>query len=66
MNIEYLDFTKIVSNHKYVLEKLSTLSSDLYYAKVSTVEAHSIVNTKFIDLKIFVLFGMTEWVILDQ
>ena len=55
MNVEYLGITKIVSDQKYVLEKLSTLSSGLYYAKISTIEAHSIVNQKFTDLKTFVL-----------
>ena len=44
MNVEYLGITKIVSDQKYVLEKLSTLSSGLYYAEISTIEAHSIVN----------------------
>ena len=56
MNVEYLGITKIVSNQKYVLEKLSTLSSSLYYAKTSRVEAHLIVNQKFTDLKTFVLW----------
>ena len=56
MNVEYLGITKIVSDQKYVLEKLSTLSSGLYYAKISTIEAHSIVNQKFTDLKTFVLW----------
>ena len=51
MNVKYLGITKIVSDQKYVLEKLSTLSSGLYYAKISTIEAHSIVNQKFTDLK---------------
>ena len=55
MNVEYLGITKIVSNQKYVFEKLSTLSSGLYYAKISTIEAHSIVNQKFTDLKTIVL-----------
>lgn len=50
MNVEYLGITKIVSDQKYVLEKLSTLSSGLYYAKIS------IVNHKFTDLKTFVLW----------
>ena len=56
MNVEYLGITKIVSDQKYVLEKLSTLSSGLYYEKISTIEAHSIVNQKFTDLKTFVLW----------
>ena len=56
MNVEYLGITKIVSDQNYVLEKLSTLSSGLYYAKISTIEAHSIVNQKFTDLKTFVLW----------
>ena len=56
MNVEYTGIFKVVLDQKYVLEKLSTLSSDLYYAKISTIEAHSIVNQKFTDLKTFVLW----------
>ena len=39
-----------------MLEKLPTLSSGLYYAEISTIEAHSIVNQKFTDINIFVLW----------
>ena len=56
MNIEYLGITKSVSGQKYVLEKLPTLSSGLYYAEISTIEAHSIVNQKFTDPNVFVLW----------
>ena len=56
MNVEYTGIFKVVLDQKYVLEKLSTLSFGLYYAKISTIEAHSIVNQKFTDLKTFVLW----------
>ncbi|PHT58301.1 hypothetical protein CQW23_00664 [Capsicum baccatum] len=49
MNVEYLGITKNVSGQKQMLEKLPALSSGLYYAEISTIEAHSIVNQKFID-----------------
>jgi len=56
MNIEYLGITKYVSGQKYILEKLPTRSSGLYYAEMSTIKAHSIVNQKFTDLNTFVLW----------
>ena len=56
MNVEYLGIAKIFPDQKYPLEKLSTLSSGLYYVKISTTEAHSIVNQKFTDLKTFVFW----------
>ena len=39
-----------------MLEKFSTLSPSLFYAKISTIETHSVVNQKFTDLKTFVLW----------
>ena len=56
MNREYLCITKNISGQKCIVEKLPTLSSGLYYSKISTVEAHSIVNQKFTDSNTFVLW----------
>ena len=56
MNVEYLCITKNISGQKCIVEKLPTLSSDLYYSKISTIEAHSIVNQKFTDSNTFVLW----------
>ena len=56
MNVEYLGITEFVSDQKNVLEKISTLSSGLYYAKISMIEEHFIANQKFTDLKTFVLW----------
>lgn len=56
MNIEYLGIIKCVSGQKYILKKLPTLSSGLYYAEIYASEAHSIVNQKFTDPKTFVLW----------
>ena len=55
MNIEYLGITRSVSGQKYDLEKLPTLSSGLYYAEISTIEAHFIINQKFTDSNTFML-----------
>lgn len=45
--IEYLCIIKHNSDIKYVLEKLPTLSSGLYYTYISTTEAHTTVNQNF-------------------
>ena len=49
MNIKYVVITKNVLGQKYVLEKLSTLSSRLHYAETCSIEIHSIINQKFIE-----------------
>ena len=48
-DVEYLHITSITQGNKKILEKLHVLSSGLYYTKISTIEAHAIVNQKFTD-----------------
>ncbi|TYI68508.1 hypothetical protein E1A91_D08G093400v1, partial [Gossypium mustelinum] len=43
-NDEYLQITSIIQRNKIILEKLSILSSCLYYMRISTIEAHAIKN----------------------
>ncbi|KAG4153241.1 hypothetical protein ERO13_D04G172580v2, partial [Gossypium hirsutum] len=43
-NDEYLHITSMIEGNKHILEKLSALSSGLYYTRISTIEAHAIIN----------------------
>ncbi|KAM1174963.1 hypothetical protein ACFX19_028018 [Malus domestica] len=54
-NVEYLCIT---SNdiQKRILEKLHGLSSGLYYTYIRTVEAYTVMNQKFIDSKVYMLW----------
>jgi len=56
-DIEYLYITRIKSNKKCVLEKLSVFSYGLYYTYINAIETHVIVMN--------FLFCMIGWVILD-
>ncbi len=56
MNVKYLCIASNISGKKGVLEKLPILSFNLYYTKISTIEAHSIVNQKFTNPNIFILW----------
>ena len=51
--IEYLYIISTVSNEKRILEKLSTLSSGLYY---QVIEKYATMNTKFMNSNIFVIW----------
>ncbi|KAA3477341.1 retroelement pol polyprotein-like [Gossypium australe] len=48
-NDEYLQITSIIQGNKIILEKLFTLFFGLYYTRISTIEAHAIINQKFTD-----------------
>ncbi|KAB2046184.1 hypothetical protein ERO13_D01G178550v2, partial [Gossypium hirsutum] len=43
-NIEYLYITNVECGKKYVLERLPTFSSGLYYTHISAIEAHVTTN----------------------
>ena len=43
-NKEYLYITTIIGSQKQILEKLSELSSGLYYTTISNVESHLIMS----------------------
>ena len=55
-NIEYLCITSHDSGKKLIKEKLRSLSSGLYYTLIRGVEVHAVMNQKFSDPKIFMLW----------
>ena len=55
-DMEYLCITSIISGKKHILEKLPALHSGLYNSSIRTVESYAILNQKFNDSKIFVLW----------
>ncbi|KAM1369698.1 hypothetical protein ACFX2F_040252 [Malus domestica] len=54
-NVEYLCITSN-DTQKRILEKLRSLSSVLYYTYIKTIEAYTIMNQKFIDSKVYMLW----------
>jgi len=63
-DIEYLYITRIESNKKCVLEKLSAFSYGLYYTYINKIETHVIVSQK-LTIEMNFVFGMISWVILN-
>ena len=55
-NVEYLYITSIISNQKLIMEKLPAFSSGLYYTTIKPIESYVVVNQKFKDPKVFVLW----------
>jgi len=55
-NKEYLLLTKIISGKKCILEKLPSLSSGLYYTKISAVENHHLVDQKSTNQNEFLIW----------
>ena len=53
-NIEYLYITMMIKDKKYILEKLPSFSSGLYYTYISTIEANANINQKFTENSAFV------------
>ncbi|KAK8340845.1 hypothetical protein V6Z11_A08G127100 [Gossypium hirsutum] len=47
-NIEYLYNTNVECGKKYVLERLPTFSSGLYYTHISAIESHVIVKINLV------------------
>ncbi|KAM1778054.1 hypothetical protein PS1_044952 [Malus domestica] len=54
-NVEYLCITSN-DTQKRILEKLHGLSSGLYCTYIKTVEAYTVMNQKFIDSKVYMLW----------
>ncbi|KAM2637804.1 hypothetical protein EV1_022251 [Malus domestica] len=54
-NVEYLCITSN-DTQKRILEKLHGLLSGLYYIYIKTVESHTVMNQKFIDSKVYILW----------
>ena len=55
-NIEYLYITPIISGQKRIMKKLSTFSSGLYHTTIKPIESYVIMNQKFNDPKVFVIW----------
>ena len=53
---EYLYIAIIVSGKNYVLKKLLALFSSLYYTNINMIETHAILNKKFTDPNIFIIW----------
>ncbi|KAG4139050.1 hypothetical protein ERO13_D07G168250v2 [Gossypium hirsutum] len=54
-NIEYLYITNVECGKKYLLERLPTFSSGLYYTHISAIESHVTTNQKFIEPHTFTI-----------
>ena len=55
-NVECLYITSIVYGKKLIVEKLSAFSSGLYHTTIKLIESYVVVNQKFNDPKIFILW----------
>ena len=55
-NVEYLSITSIISYQKLIMEKLSAFSSGLYHTTLKPIESYVVVNQKFNDPKVFVIW----------
>ena len=56
-NVEYLYITFIISGQKLIMEKLSTFSSGLYHTTIKPIESYVVMNQKFNDPKVLVLWN---------
>ena len=54
-NVEYICITSN-NTQKRILEKLRGFSSGLYYTYIRTIESHTVMNQKFIDSKVYMLW----------
>ena len=54
--VEYLYITSIISGHKLIMEKLLIFFSGLYHTTIKPIESYVVVNQKFNDLKVFVIW----------
>ena len=55
-NVEYLYITSIISDQKLIMEKLSAFPFGLYHTTIKPIESYVVVNQKFNDPKVFVLW----------
>ena len=55
-NVEYLYITSIKFGQKLIMEKLSAFSSRLYHTTIKSIESYVVVNQKFNDSKVFILW----------
>nr|CAN72825.1 hypothetical protein VITISV_019976 [Vitis vinifera] len=55
-NVEYLYITFIIYGKKLIMEKLTNFSSRLYHTTIKPIESYVVVNQKFNNPKVFVLW----------
>ena len=55
-DVEYFYITSIISSQKLIMEKLPVFSSRLYHTTIKPIESYVVVNQKFKDPKVFVLW----------
>ena len=55
-NVKYLYITSIISGQKLIMEKLLAFSFRLYHTIIKLIESYVVMNQKFNDLKVFVLW----------
>ena len=55
-NVGYLYITSIISGQKVIMEKLPTFFSGLYHTTIKPIESYVVVNQKFNDPKVFVIW----------
>ena len=55
-NVEYLYITSIIFGQKLIMEKLLGFSSGLYRTTIKPIESYVVVNQKFNDPKILVIW----------
>ena len=55
-NVEYIYITSIKFGQKLIMEKLSAFSSRLYHTTIKSIESYVVVNQKFNDPKVFVIW----------
>ena len=55
-NVEYLYITSIISNQKFIMERLPVFFSRLYHTTIKSIESYVVVNQKFNNPKVFVLW----------
>ena len=57
-NTQCLYITSIVYGEKLIVEKLSAFSSGLYHTIIKSIESYLVVNQKFNNLMIFILWKL--------
>ena len=55
-NVKYLYITSIIFGQKLIMKKLSSFSSGLYHTTIKPIESYVVVNQKFNDPKVFLLW----------
>ena len=55
-NVEYLYITSIIFGKKLIMEKLSAFSFRLYHTTIKPIESYVLMNHKFNNPKVFVLW----------